>query len=153
MIASREAVITAIEDRLRQTIFARSVGGVKTFKSISRRLVLWADCPKGERPALYITDHNESTQYKQENNPGLTTMRVDLYIYIDSSDMNSVPSTDINTILDAVETALAPMKGMEQKQTLGGLVSHCRIEGEVLKDPGDLDGDGLLMIPISVMST
>ena len=37
-------------------------------------------------------------------------------------------------------------------QTLGGLVSHCRVDGAVLKDPGDLDGDGLLWVPLKILA-
>jgi len=38
------------------------------------------------------------------------------------------------------------------RQTLGGMVSHCRIDGQVMKDPGDLDGDALLWVPLKILA-
>lgn len=153
MIPTRESIISALQAKLAGTVFSQPVSGVTSFKGIYRRLVLWADCPKSSRPALYITEHSENNAFKAENTPALTTMRVDLFIYLDSSDMASVPAIDVNVILDAVTKAIAPTPGFEQRQTLGGLVSHCRIDGEILKDPGDLDGDGLILIPILILVT
>lgn len=40
-----------------------------------------------------------------------------------------------------------------RKQTLGGLVPHCWIDGKVMKDPGDLDGDGIAVIPLKILAT
>ena len=42
--------------------------------------------------------------------------------------------------LAAIDAALAP-SALTGLQTLGGLVSHCWIEGKLMKDAGDLDGD------------
>ena len=53
--------------------------------------------------------------------------------------------------LDALEEALAPPPGFD-RQTLGGLVHYCRIEGRVVKDPGDLDGQGLALVPIKILA-
>ena len=36
--------------------------------------------------------------------------------------------------------------------TLGGLVHHCFIDGKVFKDPGDLDGQALIIVPITVLA-
>ncbi len=33
------------------------------------------------------------------------------------------------------------------RKTLGGLVSNCYIGGKIMKDRGDLDGDGIAVIP------
>ena len=35
--------------------------------------------------------------------------------------------------------------------TLGGTAYRCGIDGKPLKDPGDLDGDGLLVVPITIV--
>jgi hypothetical protein len=39
------------------------------------------------------------------------------------------------------------------RQTLGGLVSHCWIDGKIMKDSGDIDGDGIAVIPVKILAT
>ena len=148
---SRERVLEALFSKLSRTTF-RDVCGKTMFVSCSRRLQLWSDVPASQRPALFMTEHHETPTYRSENTPAVTTISVDVFVYIDASDRSRVPSTDLNSILDGIDAALAPGPG-EQRQTLGGIVSHCRMEGQILKDPGDLDGDGLLIIPVTIMLT
>ena len=53
-------------------------------------------------------------------------------------------------ILDAVQ-ALFPADDPDRVQTLGGLVHHCFISGKLFKDPGDLDGQALIIVPIKIL--
>jgi hypothetical protein len=45
---------------------------------------------------------------------------------------------------------LAPT-GRAETQTLGGLVSHCWIEGRIEMDSGDNDGQAKAIIPIRIL--
>jgi hypothetical protein len=56
-------------------------------------------------------------------------MKVDLYIYTTPG----VPASVLNPLIDAV---------------VAGLVSHCYIVGKVLKGPGDIERDGVAIIPV-----
>lgn len=150
MNVTREAVMAAFAALLQGVVFAQPVGGQTAFALVSRRLKLWPDVAKSQRPALFIAEHREQQAYQNEALPPKTTLSVDLFVYIDSSDPNTVPAIALNVVLDAIETALKPANGA--RQTLGGLVSHCRIDGAVLKDPGDLDGDGLLWVPLKILA-
>ncbi len=152
MNVSREAVMAALVAKLQGAAFSAPVNGKTTFASMSRRLKLWADTPKSQRPALFLTEHREQQSYQSEALQGRTTLNVDLFVYIDASDMNTVPAISLNIIMDAIETALKPAPTDDGRQTLGGLVSHCRIDGQVMKDPGDLDGDGLLWVPLKIVA-
>ena len=145
---TRESVMTALQARLATAVFATLVNGATTWKTISRKLVLFSDCPLTQRPALYITDHKENWSYQSENTPERRTIDVDLFIYTNAKSV-AAPAADLNTILDAIDAALAP--NFTGKQTLGGVVSHCRIDGAVLKDPGDIDGDGFLWVPLKIL--
>ncbi|HXY57616.1 MAG TPA: hypothetical protein VEH76_03455 [Methylocystis sp.] len=151
MNVAREAVMTALVARLQSIVFSAPVNGQTSFLTVSRRLKLWGEAPKSQRPALFVTEHREQPSYQSEALPIRTTLSVDLFIYIDSSDQNTVPASALNIILDAIDAALKPGPANNNRQTLGGLVSHCRIEGQVLKDPGDLDGDGLLWVPLKLL--
>jgi hypothetical protein len=152
MNVAREAVMAALVALLEGVAFASPVNGQTGFVSVSRRLKLWSDVPKSQRPALFVTEHREQPNYQSEALPTKTTLSVDLFIYIDASDRNTIPAAALNTMMDALEAALKPQPSDNNRQTLGGLVSHCRIDGAVLKDPGDLDGDGLLWVPLKILA-
>ena len=55
--------------------------------------------------------------------------------------------------MDALDGAFALSGGdlLTGRNTLGGAAYHCRIDGKALKDPGDLDGDALLIVPVRVV--
>jgi hypothetical protein len=141
---TREAVMTALFNL---------VIGVHDFARTGRRLVLWDDVPATERPALYMLEHNEAYSHPSETLQK-RELHATLFVYTDAKDATIVGATQINTILDELDAALTP-SGRDafvgNRQTLGGLVSHCYIDGEVVKDPGDLDGDGLLIVPIRIL--
>jgi hypothetical protein len=151
MNIAREAVMAALIAKLQSIVFSAPVNGQTSFAAVSRRLKLWGETPKSQRPALFITEHREQPSYQSETLPIKTTLSVDLFIYIDSSDQNTVPASALNIILDAIDAALKPGPADNNRQTLGGIVSHCRVDGQVLKDPGDLDGDGLLWVPLKLL--
>jgi len=152
VINSREAIMTALFTKLQAAVFSSPINGSSTWVTTSRRLQLWADVAASSRPYMCMTEHHEQQVYKSENVPAYVTIMIDVFVYIDSKDQGTTPSIILNIILDALDAAIAPGPG-EQRQTLGGLVSHCRVDGPVLKDPGDIDGDGLIIYPIKITTT
>jgi hypothetical protein len=151
MTPTREAVMTALVALLETTTFVRLATTETRFRRVSRRLKLWTDVPPSEQPALFITEHDENLAYQSEGLPGKTTMGCDLFIYFATGkDKNATPSIDLNHILDGIDAVLKPAAAYGFKQTLGGLVSHVRIEGKIFKDPGDTDDQGLIVIPLKI---
>jgi hypothetical protein len=144
MITSRETIMAALLARLQTT------AGVVT---VSRRVKLWTDVPPAEQPAIFIAEHGEDVAHRSENTPGLVTIGVDLFVYVYTGEPGGVPATTLNTVLDAIDAALAPSGAdmVRGRQTLGGLVSHCFVNGSVFKDPGDLDNQGLAVVPIKIL--
>ena len=55
-----------------------------------------------------------------------------------------------NAIMDAVQWVFRA-DDPSGTCTLGGLVYHAHIDGEVFKDPGDLDDQGMLIVPIKLL--
>jgi hypothetical protein len=149
----RETVIQALLDKLSASIFSSPVRGKASFTTFSRRLKHWSDVPRSERPALFLVVHDEDPVYRAENVPAYVKLSGKVFVYLDTSEVSStyIPDADINSVLDAIDAALAPSG--EARQTLGGLVSHCRVEGTVMRDPGDLDGDGMIVVPITITLT
>jgi hypothetical protein len=110
------------------------------------RLRLWGDVPKNEQPACFLVTHREFDEYKH-----LGTLRIRLefliYIYIDSSQFSAI--LDLDNILQAVrQPFITPDNFSNGQQTLGGLVEWIRLEGRVFKDPGDLDKQALMIVPL-----
>lgn len=152
MMNSREAIMRALSDRLAGAQFATPINGRASWALLSRRLKLWSDVASADQPALFITEHGENLVYAAESQPGKTTLNVDLFVYIAAGkDPDCVPARDLNVALDAIAACLAPDPTLG-RQTLGGLVAHCRIEGRVVKDPGDLDGQGLALVPVRILA-
>lgn len=151
MIPDREAIFTALFEKLSSATFSRAVNGSTTFKTKSRRIKLWTDVSKDQRPAMFMVERHEVAAYSTELEPAKETLHVDVFVYT-SADGVPAPASDLNVIMDALDRAIAPAV-TQRAQTLGGLVSHCRQEGQKLKDPGDLDDDGLIIYPIKILVT
>jgi hypothetical protein len=62
-----------------------------------------------------------------------------------------VPSTQLNTMINAIETVFLP-DATTNKSTLGGLVEEARIEGEIdYLETRTKDGMSMAMIPVAVL--
>ncbi len=143
-MATREAIFTALFELVTE---------VHEFRTSSRRLKLWNDVPRNERPALFQAEHAE-LHTRQSETSGKRELNVSLFVYTDASDKKTPGSIELNEILDALEDALKPTGAdmvFRGRQTLGGLCEHAFIDGEVFKDPGDLDDDGMLIVPIKIL--
>lgn len=141
MSAPREAVSTAL--------FGLLVAAYP-WRSSSRRLKLWVDVPLDQRPALYQTEFLPEVYSWTGQPTPKRTLGARLFIYIDAKDPVVVGATEFNNILDALDGALNPPTG-QLKQTLGGLCDNCRIKGVSTKEPGDLDGDGVLIVEVELI--
>jgi len=116
----------------------------------SRKLRLWGDTVKEERPCLFQHELNEVIVGGDDpRTPPQRVLKANLFIYTWAKDAAN-PSALLNPLVDAVFYALRPSP-MDGKQNLGlAFVQHCWVSGDVFRDPGSLDGDGLAIIPISI---
>lgn len=123
----------------------------------SRRLKLWTDVPLDNRPAAYqFEGDDEEWSYPNSANP-LVYLTANWFIYTNCKDPDVVGSTIMNATLKACSDALLPSPGTRDlttgRQTLGGLVQWARIQGSVTRVPGDIDGDGMAIVPIRILAT
>lgn len=119
------------------------------FQHTSRRVRLWDDLPA--QPALSQAEPDE-TITQVTGRPGKRLMSASWMVFHKAGQGSAQPATITNNaILDALEAAIAPPDDGLGRQTLGGLVHHAWIEGKVFKDPGDLDGQALLIVPIKLL--
>ena len=119
----------------------------------SRRLKLWSDVPPAMRPACFLFEGGAETYADAAGATVKRSLQVRLFIYVDAHDPAAIGAAQLNAIMDALDAALAP-SGTDVpcgRTTLGGAVHRASIDGKPLKDPGDLDGDGLLVVPITLV--
>jgi hypothetical protein len=119
----------------------------------ARRLRLWSEAPRCDRPCCFLFEGGRESYVWSQSGVPRRTLEAQLFVYVDAADPLSLGAASLNAILDALDAALAPAGADAAlgRQTLGGLVHSCRIEGAPFKDPGDLDGDGLLVAPIKIV--
>lgn len=125
----------------------------RRFLTVSRRVVLFNDCPV--QPACYQAEHGD-TVAQTTGLPYKTILQAKWIIYQNvANDPKALGVVENNLIIQGCYAALAPRPGdpgyHEKRNTLDGLVYHCFIQGELFKDPGDLDGQGMIVIPIKVL--
>lgn len=151
MALDREAIFAALFARL------QTVPGVVTF---SRRLRDWNDVPPEEQPALFLTTMDE-TQQNEQGRPPKHLLRAKAWVYCRSSDTSVPPSTKLNQIVSAIETALERQSneatalfsgGLGWSTTLGGLVLHAWITGPVVTDEGTFGDQAVAVVPIEMLA-
>ncbi|EZQ11640.1 hypothetical protein [Acinetobacter sp. Ver3] len=138
-----------------QALFNR-LSGIDGFVTTSRRLKHFNNVAPDARPALFITQGNQ-TEVPVKGLDAKVELEAEVYIYIHENDPAIPPSVQLNQMIDRVRTKLAPdHPDMCEYQTLGGLVEHCWIEGtiEVFEAvEGMLDDQGIAIIPIRILTT
>jgi hypothetical protein len=119
----------------------------------SRRLRLWSDVPAADRPACFLFEGGFETYADGAAAVSKRSLAVKLFIYVDARDATTTGASALNAIMDALDEALTP-RGADAalgRVTLNGAAYRCSIVGKPLKDPGDLDGDGLLIVPVEIV--
>ena len=120
----------------------------------SRRMKLWGEVPSSMRPAFFQLESGpESYQWASPAVPR-RTFEAKLFLYFASQDPATPGSIAINAALDAIDAALAPAGADAAlgRQSLGGAVYDCKIMGVPVRDPGDLDGDGLAVVSVRLVA-
>ena len=136
----------------RETIYAAAfalASGAALFNTKSRRLRHWSEVNVPEMPALFMTQKTEVAK-TVTGQPTIWTLNVDFYIYAASEDPNVAPSTILNPLLDALTVLFVPPVNLG-RQTLGGLVHYCRVNGSIETDEGVLGSQAVAIIPIEIL--
>ena len=136
----------------RETIYGALfalVSGPAAFVTKTRRIKEYADVDQTLQPAILQIETGEKWD-APPGKPPLVTLTCRLFIYCESADPTSPVSTQMNALLDAVMSALASTQWQHFRQTLGGLVSHARIAGDVTIAEG-LSGQSEAIVPIEIL--
>jgi hypothetical protein len=139
---SREAIYAAL--------FALA-GAAANFQTATRRIKDYSDVDQATQPALLQVELGEKWNARV-GMPPVVALNCRLFVYCESNDPTLPVSTQMNALLDGVTQALAPplLPHGPFRQTLGGLVQHAGITGDVTIAEG-LSGQSEAVIPIEIL--
>jgi len=149
--------VTFPREQIYSALFAVLQGALLSpagpFKTVSRRWQDPSQVSPADRPSLYQVQKEELAGTGVNGLPLTARMTVDLVLYTaGDSEPNSVPSTELNTLLDAVEAAVrSATPGIAQ--SLGGKVSHCRIQGKIEIVENVQGFMALAVVPVEILTT
>ncbi|MGD0190200.1 MAG: hypothetical protein ABSD74_05630 [Rhizomicrobium sp.] len=136
----------------RETIFAALfslVSEAGSFQTATRRIKEYADVSQATQPAILQVEIGEKWD-APVGKPPIVTLNCRLFIYCECNDPTQPVSTQLNDLLDSVMNALASTQWQNWRQTLGGLVWHARISGEITITEG-LSGQSEALIPVEIL--
>lgn len=140
-MSSRETVIAAL--------FARLISG-DDFKTTGRRVRHWSDV--SDQPALFVRHTGEIVAPRVTRMPAKTVIECDVVIYSRAGkDPAVAPDTELNRLLGVVDALLRPPPAFDA-QTLGGIVEHCWIEGDVTLYAGDIGDQAIAVVPVKLLA-
>jgi hypothetical protein len=159
-MADEELIFRALRRRMEDVTWTRldendePVGDPQSFVTMSRRIKMFNELPPESQPACFQVEH-EDMEAQKTGMPYKTVLLANWVIFQCRAQNDAEPTIENNLIKAAVRKALQPKPAdigfHEKRNTLNGLVHHCFIEGRVFKDPGDIDGQGILIIPIKLL--
>lgn len=128
--------------------------GTAAFRTATRNAKMWDQVPPEETPALLQMQSKETAE-RRRGLPTKWTLRIKLMLYVTTQNIsqapNVTPSEIFNPLVDAVEAALVIDDIANNACTLGGLVSHCAIEGDIEIYEGSLGDTAVVVVPILIV--
>lgn len=117
--------------------------------AVSRRLQPAQDVPPQNCPALFQVQGPQKAVYNGEIQTAWELNVMWVVVVVQTNPAQPMTPT-LNPILDGIAQALAPANPME-RQTLGGLVDYCAIEGNVDISEGDMGDRAVAFVPIRIV--
>lgn len=149
MNVDREAVANALFNLVAGT----QISNQAVFKTKSRKVRLWSNVVPADQPAMFLAHTGEQVLQNEVFGVAKYLLHFEIVIYARGDANPAVtPDTLVNSLLGALDTQMQSVPP-GQRQTLGGLVYHAWIEGDVLIDGGVLDNQVAIMVPVRVRTT
>jgi hypothetical protein len=151
---NRTAIKNYLLNLVQNVTFQSPINNFSTWASpVTRRLKLWNNVDSSLQPAAFLVQHREGYQ---RYGVGLVRRYLDMGIwcYAPTGTDSTLGDDYLDWMETALEEALAPDDPTRNELTLDGLVYWCRImreEGLFIRDPGDIDGQALLVLPIRIL--
>lgn len=143
--------LEAPRDAILEALFGLLIA-TQRFQTFSRNFTMWDQVSL--QPAMFFREYSETVERSAPLAPPRRILNVDVFVYARTdAKPNETKALVLNVLLDAIDTALAPVGAdlINHRQTLGGLAYHAYVDGEILKEPGYLDGQAVAVIPVKIM--
>lgn len=153
-IVTREQAMNALFALLQTATWDNGSGPV-TWLYTSRRPMTQQSLGSMEQPAMILIDDDEGHTKGDQATKAVRKITCAAWCWTAiAQDPTSIPATEINNIIDSIDPnsqGVLMANQLTGKQTLGGLVYDCYIDGKLTKDPGVLGGLGFAHIPITIV--
>lgn len=125
-------------------------------KTASRRLKTISAVPSEMQPAIFQVQAREGPTDVKRGLPTKWNLKPELWVFVWCSDLDSPSTPLLNPIIDAIEGVFKPDNPTVQDCTLGGKVSHCRIQSRDIEifegvTTGSTGYQAIAIIPIDIM--
>lgn len=127
---------------------------VAQLKTCGRKILHWSDLPAELRPACFQEQSPGETWVQRKGLPPKVTLKAKWWLYaqtLSQQNPDAVPSQALNPLLDAICGALAVDDVTNNVCTLGGLVSHAWVEGDVEVTEGVMEDLTIVTIPVQML--
>lgn len=129
------------------------------FKSMGRKHTMPPDLVPADQPALFQVALKEiHIPSKPPGAPSKIQLKGALIVYsFDASPVEDIgqeemlEETVLNGLLMAIDGAFVPDNFSTGKFTIGGLVTHCWIEGDTDIDPGIVGPQAAAILPVNIL--
>jgi hypothetical protein len=150
----RQAIKNALFALAQTAVFPIPVNGQTTWQETGRRLKLWDRVDPSAQPAMFMVQHRE--QYEVRGEGRLTRRYLDMgfWCYAPTGSDGVIGDDWLDAMETGLEVALQPDDASRNELTLGGVCQWARIMREdnmFIRDPGDIDGQALLVLPVRVL--
>lgn len=153
-----ELILYTLAQRIATVRWTRSGDAqpnTRQFVTISRRIRLFSEVSASQQPACFQTEWG-TDEVQKSNLPYKITINAAWTVFqCIGKDKKALGTVENNLIIGGCRAALAPLPNdpgyLDKRNTLGGLVYHCFISGRIFKDPGDIDDQGMIVIPIKLL--
>ncbi|NTV02429.1 MAG: hypothetical protein HGB04_06540 [Chlorobiaceae bacterium] len=116
------------------------LAGVAGIRTASKRLRLVTEVPPVEQPAMFLVKGDESLSQPVAGAATRYERAYEVFLYVHETDPSMSATEKINPILDSVAEAFRADAG--GRNSLGGTVYHCWIDGTIEIDDGALENQG-----------
>lgn len=128
------------------------------FVSMGRRHVQPPELVTASQPAFFLIQVKESHEPTKGGMPTKLCLHGFIIIYVpapvadeDIGAETFLAATTLNAIFESIDDALQPDNPTTGKFTIGGLATHCWIEGETDQDPGLFGPQAAAILPIHIL--
>ena len=132
----------------------RSVG----FVSMGRKHKPPPDLSSAEQPAMFLIQVKETHVPKPRGVPTKLALHGFIIVYLEAPVADEpigqetvLAATQLNNLFTAIDAAFLPDNALNGVFTLGGMFSHCWIEGDTDQDPGIFGSQAAAILPVHIL--